>query len=70
MEGVLEMDKFNSFCEKYETVLWQAVAALWFYVEFFCNKGVESLFGDGVFWTVFAIVEAIAITVKSKKKNK
>ena len=60
------MEKFNNFCEKYEVFLWQLVAALWFFVEYFCNREVYSLLGAGIFWVVIAIFTAIA--KKTRKK--
>ena len=62
------MEKFNKIVEKYEIPLWQAVVSVWFFIEYFCHKEVDSLFGDGVFWAVFALLEVIKIKMKSKKK--
>ena len=64
------MDKFNSFCEKYEVALWMVAAAIWFYVEFATNNLIGSLFGAGVVWTVLAIIEFARIYLKNKPENK
>ena len=64
------MDKFNKFCEKYGTALWQLTAAIWFYVEFFSNQGIYSLLGAGVFWTVLAIIEFVRISIRKEPKSK
>ena len=70
MEGVYKMSKLNKFCEKYEVPIWQAIVSLWFFVEYLCNKEVASLFGDGVFWAVFAVFEFIRVKMKSKNEPK
>ncbi len=62
------MDKFNEFCEKYEIVLWQLCAAIWFFVEFACNQKNSSILWDGIIWVAFAIVEYIRIRNKNNKK--
>ncbi len=64
------MSKFNKFCEKYEVALWISVAAIWFFIEYFCNNSIQSLLGDGIFWTIFAIFEFIRIARKDKSKDK
>ena len=68
MEGVPKMKKFNEFCEEYEASLWQLCAAIWFFVEYFCNRDVETLFGAGVFWTVLAIFDFIQKKLRKNKK--
>ena len=60
------MEKFNKFCEKYDTCLWQIAASIWFFVEYFCNREIYSLLGAGVFWVVLAILEAIKIKLGKK----
>ena len=62
------MKKVNDFFEKYEIPLWQLIAAIWFLVEYFCNKSVESLLWDGVFWAAFAIMDFIRIKLQKKQK--
>lgn len=60
------MKKFNDFCEKYEPALWQLVASLWFFIEYFCHRDVDSLFGAGVFWAAWGIIDIIRIKMKKK----
>ena len=60
------MKKFNDFCEKYETSLWLLCASIWFFVEYFCNQGVNSLLWDGIFWIAFAVEEFIRKAMKKK----
>lgn len=61
------MKKFNNFCEKYESPLWQLIASIWFFIEYFRNKEINSLLNAGIFFAVFAIFDIIRIKLSKKQ---
>ena len=61
------MKKSDDFFAKYEMVLWQIIAAVWFFIEYFCHKEIYSLLRAGVFWVVIAIFEIVRINRKKKQ---